>query len=547
MPKKLLYLTSTLGLLIFILFSALALGIYAGWVTPENLRRIIKYNPMVTSSLPIVSESQVQTVFYQLKRRDVALASMGQGFITGGGAFTEISGGILIGEKSGRFFFLDEDGDNQPRLRQTSILININQEGFNRELKRQGYAIKSVLNVGYAGLGMRLHDLLLLGDRERLMVSYTRWNDNRACAELVFAVSNLHYAKSLPTTDSWREVFKTSPCLGLGPQKNKPFAGHQAGGRMIELKSGQILITVGDFKNDGDKRSISTADPNNSYGKTHLIDLNTQSIQKNYSVGHRNPQGLMVRSNGEIWSTEHGPTGGDELNLILEGSNYGWPMVTLGKDCGGCEWQKEGRHEGYEKPQWAFLPSIGISNLIEIRDFAPIWDGDLLVSSLKAETLYRIRLDGVRPIYASPIHIGERIRDIIQLRDRRIALWTDSGKMIFLELYTAPGPGDILFQNLKPAVREVVRECSVCHALNPTDSTNDRLSLWGIVGRGFGSDPTFNYSKALSKQEAYWTKKNLDKFLESPVSSIPGTTMAYNGIADDALRTAVIDFLAQLK
>ena len=547
MPKKLLYLTSTLGLLIFILFSALALGIYAGWVTPENLRRIIKYNPMVTSSLPIVSESQVQTVFYQLKRRDVALASMGQGFISGGGAFTEISGGILIGERSGRFFFLDEDGDNQPRLRQTSILININQEGFNRELKRQGYAIKSGLNVGYAGLGMRLHDLLLLGDRERLMVSYTRWNDNRACAELVFAVSNLHYAKSLPTTDSWREVFKTSPCLGLGPQKNKPFAGHQAGGRMIELKSGQILITVGDFKNDGDKRSISTADPNNSYGKTHLIDLNTQSIQKNYSVGHRNPQGLMVRSNGEIWSTEHGPTGGDELNLILEGSNYGWPMVTLGKDCGGCEWQIEGRHNGYKKPKWAFLPSIGISNLIEIKNFAPLWQGDFLISSLKSETLYRIRFDDDQPIYASPIHVGERIRDIIQLHDNRIALWTDSAKVIFLKIDDAPAPGDILISALNPQVKEVIKQCSICHQLNPGKPSNDQLSLWGIVGRRIGSQSEFDYSDALKATSGYWTLDALDRFLESPSTAVSGTSMAYSGIADESLRKATLDFLTKLK
>lgn len=495
----------------------------------------------------MVSESFIQTNFYRLKRRDIALASLNKDFTSGGGAIVETNNGILIAEQSGRFFFLDQDESQRPRLRQTSIYIDINQEGFNRAANKESYAIKPGLNVGYAGLGMRLHDLLLLSDRKTLMASFTRWKDSEACAELVFAYTELIQNEELLKSGTWREVFITTPCLGFGPQKNKPFAGHQAGGRIVELDNGIVIVTVGDFKNDGDKRTLTTANPANSYGKTHLIDLKTGKIQKNFTTGHRNPQGLTRRQNGEIWSTEHGPTGGDEVNIIKPGGNYGWPKVTLGKDCNGCSWQKEGRHGGYEKPQWAFLPSIGISNLIEIRDFAPIWDGDLLVSSLKAETLYRIRLDGVRPIYASPIHIGDRIRDIIQLRDRRIALWTDSGKLIFLELYTTPGPGDILFQNLEPAVREVVRECSVCHTLNPTNSTNDRLSLWGIVGRSFGSDPIFNYSKALSQKHGYWTDKTLDQFLESPSSVIPGTTMAYSGIADETLRTAIIDFLTHLK
>ena len=547
MVKKLLYLTSALGFLstVFIIF--LGFGLYSGWITPEKIRLLLKYNPNVTSTLPIVSESFIQTNFYSLLRRDIALASLNKDFISGGGAIVETNNGILIAEKSGRFFFLDQNKFQEPRLRQTSINIDINQKGFNRDAKKEGYAIKPGHNVGYAGLGMRLHDLLLLSDKKTLMTSFTRWKDRGSCAELIFASAALNQTEDLPTSGIWKEVFKTTPCLGFGPQKNKPFAGHQAGGRMVELDDGTVLVTVGDFKNDGDKRSLTTANPANSYGKTHLINLRTGKITSNYSTGHRNPQGLVLRQNGEIWSTEHGPTGGDEINKIKLGTNYGWPKVTLGQDCGGCDWQEEGRHEEYQKPQWAFLPSIGISNLIEILDFAPLWDGDLLVSSLKAETLYRIRLDGERPIYASPIHIGERIRDIIQLRDRRIALWTDSGKIIFLEPNNKAAPADILIRGLEPDVREVVAECSVCHSLNPAGSTSQQLSLWGIVGRRFGSDPNFNYSKALSRKNDYWTKKNLSQFLESPASKVPGTTMAYNGIADEALRTAVIDFLDQLK
>jgi glucose/arabinose dehydrogenase/cytochrome c2 len=547
LPKKLLYFTSIVGCIALLSVTVLFQGLYSGWLTPEKLRRFVKYNPVATSVLPKISSTTIETIFYHLLRKDVALAAMGQGLESGGGAITETQNGILIAEKTGRFFFLDKIADDQPRLRQTKIFININQEGFEREAKKQGYAVKPGANVGYAGLGMRVHDLLLLSDKRHLLASYTRWHNEQACAQLIFSIADLDQTSSLPISGPWQEIFKTTPCLTLGPLKSKPFAGHQAGGRMIELSDGKILVTVGDFKNDGDKRSLTTADLSNSYGKTHLIDLRTKSIQENFTVGHRNPQGLVLRQNGEIWLTEHGPTGGDEINQLQAGANYGWPKVTLGKDCNGCDWQTEGRHEGFKKPQWAFLPSIGISNLIEVRGFEPLWDGDLLVSSLKAETLYRIRLDGNRPIYASPIPIGERIRDLTQLQDNTIALWTDTGKIIFLKPGAGPSPADLLLTQLPEQVKQTVQDCKVCHSLNPNNSQRDRLSLWGIMGRGIGGQSGFNYSTALLNRGGSWTPGTLDRFLESPATYMPGTSMAYSGIPDPAMRQAVIEFLKKLK
>jgi cytochrome c2 len=472
---------------------------------------------------------------------------MGQGFISGGGAFVETDKGILIAEKSGRFFFLDNGENQKPRLRKTKIAINLNQEGFEREVNKQGYSFKPGTNVGYAGLGMRVHDLLLLSDRRHLLVSYTRWHNEPACAQLMFSIADLNQTSDLPISSSWQEIFKTTPCLKLGPLKSKPFAGHQAGGRMVELNDGKILVTVGDFKNDGDKRSLTTADLSNSYGKTHLIDLRTKWIQQNFTVGHRNPQGLVVRGNGEIWLTEHGPHGGDEINQLQFGADFGWPKVTLGKDCNDCDWQTEGRHEGFTKPQWAFLPSIGISNLIEVRGFAPLWDGDLLVSSLKAESLYRIRLDGNRAIFANPIQIGERIRDLMQLHDNTIALWTDSGKVIYLKLATDPSPSDLLLAELPESVKQAVQDCRVCHSLDPSKPQTDQLSLWGVMGRRIGGQSGFNYSTALMNRRGSWTPEVLDRFLEAPAIAMPGTTMAYGGIPDPATRQAVIEFLKKLK
>ena len=547
MVKRVLYATSAIGVLAILALVTLISTLYAGILTPEKLRTLVKYNPIVTKTQPIVSETLIETNFYTLSRRDIALPAMGQEFKSGGGAITETPKGILITEKSGRFFFFDLDKNNQPRLKETDIFININQEGFEREAEARGYAIKPGTNVGYAGLGMRVHDLLLLSDTKRLMASYTRWDNERACAELIFSVTTLKHDTDLPKTSQWQEIFKTAPCLPLGPLKNKPFAGHQAGGRMIELNDGRILVTVGDFKNDGDKRSITTADPKNSYGKTHIINLSSKKIQKNHTIGHRNPQGLVIRKDGTIWLTEHGPAGGDEINQIHSNVDYGWPRVTLGKDCNGCDWQTEGRHDGFRKPRWAFLPSIGISNLIEVSNFGPLWDGDLLVSSLKGETLYRIRLDGNRPMYASPIPIGERIRDITQLKNGTIVLWTDTGKLIYLRRMEGTGEADLLAAQLPDTVKQIVQDCKTCHVFNPGKTQQGQLSLWGIVGRRIGSQSTFKYSPALNSSNGNWTPSNLDKFLESPGTAIPGTSMAYNGIPDPGIRKTLIEFLQELK
>jgi len=89
-----------------------------------------------------------------------------------------------------------------------------------------------------------------------------------------------------------------------------------------------------------------------SYGKTILIHLD-DGTSEIYSLGHRNPQGLYVTPEGAIWSTEHGPQGGDELNLIVRGANYGWPLVTYGTDYGSAAWplsHVQGRHDGYQQP-----------------------------------------------------------------------------------------------------------------------------------------------------------------------------------------------------
>ena len=108
------------------------------------------------------------------------------------------------------------------------------------------------------------------------------------------------------------------------------------------------------------------------YGKTIRIDPNDWSATK-FSLGHRNPQGITIDDKGRIWVVEHGPMGGDELNLIRQGANYGWPSVTLGVNYSGelvddKRWlpnPRQGRHDDYESPVFAWMPSIGVSKQLK--------------------------------------------------------------------------------------------------------------------------------------------------------------------------------------
>ncbi len=177
---------------------------------------------------------------------------------------------------------------------------------------------------------------------------------------------------SLILIESNREIFRTK-CL---PEiaKNNDFNG--LGSSNIHLKD-KILISLGTPEKHASKNSLLAQDPNSKFGKILEIDkmelkkaINEQSnINVSiYSSGHRVPQGLTILD-GKIFNVEHGPKGGDELNLISKGKNYGWPVVSYGTnyliDNGGDGTPYEVNHtkNGFEEPLFAFVPSIGISSL----------------------------------------------------------------------------------------------------------------------------------------------------------------------------------------
>jgi glucose/arabinose dehydrogenase len=155
---------------------------------------------------------------------------------------------------------------------------------------------------------------------------------------------------------------------------------------------GKIYLTLSDHYTTEPEVS---QDPNTPFGKIIEIDIGTNKWRV-FTKGHRNPQGLKFLKNGQLLSTEHGPRGGDELNVVTEGSNYGWPEVTLGTEYDSYDWRVGsslvGSQNGYTAPLFAWVPSIAVLQLIEINNFHPRWDGDLLVGSFLVRASGRPRL-----------------------------------------------------------------------------------------------------------------------------------------------------------
>jgi glucose/arabinose dehydrogenase len=151
-----------------------------------------------------------------------------------------------------------------------------------------------------------------------------------------------------------------------------------------------------------------------------------------WSLGHRNPQGLAVRpETGQLWSSEHGPQGGDELNLILRGANYGWPVIGYGANyVVGTEIHADRYREGMEQPRAFWVPSIGISALLFYQgDKFPNWKGNAFVAGMSGNyrQLVRVSLNGDVVINREPLLVGEyRIRDVREGPDGFVYLATDN-------------------------------------------------------------------------------------------------------------------------
>lgn len=227
--------------------------------------------------------------------------------------------------------------------------------------------------------------------------------------------------------------------------RDKDTAAHY-GGRIAFLPDDTLLLTIG----EGSRYREEAQMPENHLGT--IIRLNQDgSVPRNnpfignpsvqpeiYSYGHRNGQGLLVDAQtGQIWEHEHGARGGDEINLIKPGRNYGWPVVTTGVDYTFAKITPYTHMEGMEDPVMDWIPSIAPSGFAQVRgDMFASWNGAFLVGGLASTDLRLVEFEGGAPVRETVLldEFDERIRDVRMGPDGAIYVLTDGegGKLLRL-------------------------------------------------------------------------------------------------------------------
>lgn len=207
------------------------------------------------------------------------------------------------------------------------------------------------------------------------------------------------------------------------------------GGRMAFLDADTLLITVG----DGSVRREEAQNPRNSLGNVMRIELAPGAGGATvYTSGHRNPQGIVHDPvTHAIYVSEHGPRGGDELNRLRAGGNYGWPLVSHGIDYPFARVSPFTRHPGFDDPEVIWSPSIAPSGLAVYNgSLFKEWQGDFLVPALRERSIRRLVRDGDRVVRQELLlaDLGARIRDVKVAADGSIYALTDGadGKLLRL-------------------------------------------------------------------------------------------------------------------
>ena len=235
---------------------------------------------------------------------------------------------------------------------------------------------------------------------------------------------------NIEVSPAWRTIFDAEPCMPLNY-----IIGLRTGGSMLVEGSDHLLIVTGDHGIDGRNTWVVSQDPESHLGKLLRVEIETGEAEI-LASGLRNSQGLVRDQYGNIWATDHGGTGGDELNLMKEDNNYGWPIVSYGLKLHKTD--KVGSHDGFTPPIFSWIPSIAPSSIIMNNPQAfPLWKDDLLIASLSGSynaghSLFRVRRADTEIRYVERINLGWRIRDITQMPNGQIAILRDDGRVYFM-------------------------------------------------------------------------------------------------------------------
>ncbi|GLO74428.1 glucose sorbosone dehydrogenase [Phaeobacter italicus] len=342
----------------------------------------------VCVTLGFAASAQAEDI--QTSEGPLQLTQVAQGFDVPWGLGLLPGGGSLVTERDGRLLFVENGTVTE---------------------------VKGVPRVAAQGQGGLL-DVLVPHDFSSHRVIFWSYS-KRVGHGATTAVARGKLSRRNTALTDVRDIFVASPASTTG---------RHFGSRLAEGPDGAIYVTIGDR---GDRPSaqevgshngsVVRINPDGSVPRDNPLVGRTGAQTEIWSYGHRNPQGLAFDTQGRLWSAEHGARGGDEINLIGRGLNYGWPVIAYGRHYSGLKIGEGTSRAGMEQPKHYWDPSIAPSNLlIYSGKMWPDWRGDILVGSLKFD--YIARLSGTPLTEVEQIKSDEtgRIRDIEEAADGSI-------------------------------------------------------------------------------------------------------------------------------
>lgn len=346
--------------------------------------------------------SAVQTDAPQAPRSEVAVATVAQGLVNPWALAFLPDGRILVTERPGRMRIVSTDGQvSQP--------------------------VEGVPQVFAEGQGGLL-DVTLAPDFGSSRTIYFSYSERREGGNNGTAVARARLSEDGARLDDMQVIFRQQPSFN---------SSVHFGSRIVIAPDGKLFVTFGERFQMKYSQDLSRL-----WGKVVRINPDGSAPDDNpfvgqqnarpeiWSYGHRNPQAAALHPvTNELWIVDHGPRGGDEVNIARKGLNYGWPVINYGVHYSGQEIPDA--REGMEQPLYYWVPSIAPSGMVFYTgDRAPQWKGNLFVGALAGRHLARLVLDGEQVTAEERLlsDLGERIRDVAQGPDGSIYVVTDSAK-----------------------------------------------------------------------------------------------------------------------
>ncbi|WP_370215636.1 PQQ-dependent sugar dehydrogenase [Idiomarina sp.] len=347
----------------------------------------------------------------QTERHTLSLETISEGLNHPWGIAFLPSGDMLVTERSGTLNIITQDGKKTPIQGTPEVVA-----------KSQGGLLDVNIDPNYADNGW-------------VYISYSEPDPDGGKGNSTAVM------RGKIDRDKWTEgevIFRQAPKY----ESNAHF-----GSRLVFSPEGHLFITLGERYSrmqdaqtlDNHHGKIVRIWPDGSIPKDNPFVGNDGALDEIWSYGHRNVQGAAIHPDtGELWTIEHGPQGGDEVNIPKAGKNYGWPTITYGEDYGGGEIGIGTHKEGMEQPFYYWLPSIATAgSIFYTGDKFPKWKGDLLVTALRGQTIARLDLEEGRVLHEERMledATSFRIRDIEQGPEGFLYILTDadSGQLIKL-------------------------------------------------------------------------------------------------------------------